>query len=84
MLFCKNTLDIRHFVTSKTSWVIYLMECCPCTNSQSNGKSECNINLRIKTHGNDVWRVDDKYFQNLDHKFNEWTKFLINRKINDT
>ena len=48
----RKTFDSRHFVTCKSSWVIYLKKGCLCTNSQYIGKSEYSMNLRIS------WRVE--------------------------
>ena len=48
----RNMFDIIHLVTCRKSWITYLMECCLCTNSQYNGKSEYSMNLRTNTHRN--------------------------------
>ena len=48
----RNMFDTRLFVTCRNSWITYLMECCLCTNSQYNGKSEYSMNLRTNTHRN--------------------------------
>ena len=42
--FNKNTFLIRHNVTCKSSYVIYLMECCLCKKSQYVGKSGYSVN----------------------------------------
>ena len=47
--FNKNTFLIRHYVTCKSSSVIYLMECSLFEKSQYVGKSEYSLNLRINT-----------------------------------
>ena len=83
--FNKNTFLIRHNVTCKSSCAIYLMECCLCEKSQYVGKSEYNVNLRINTHRNDVWRTDgppcDKHFQMPGHNFNTHAKFTIIEEV---
>ena len=57
------------------------MECSLCEKSQSVGKSEYSLNLRIITYGNDVWRTDDppcdKYFQMPGDNFNVHATFTI-------
>ena len=74
-----KTFDTRYFVTCKSSWVIYLMECFLCTDSQYIGKSEYSIKLRLNAHINDVWRAGglpcDKHLGNSAYKFNEHPKF---------
>ena len=80
--FNKNTFLIRHNVTSKSSFVIYLMECCLCEKSQYVRKSE--YSLRINTHRNDVWRTDgpcDKHFQMPGYNFNAHAKFTITEEV---
>ena len=55
--FNKNTFIIRHNVTCKSCCVVYLMEWCFCKKTQYVRKLKCNLNLRIHTHRNDVWRT---------------------------
>ena len=45
--FNKNNFLIRHYVTCKSSCVIYLMECSLFEKSQYVGKSEYSLNLRM-------------------------------------
>ena len=53
-------------VTSKSSCVIYLMECSLCENPQYVGKSEYGLNLTMNTYRNNFWKRDgptcDKHF----------------------
>ena len=83
--FNKNTVLIRHNVTCKSSWVIYLMECYLCEKSKYFGKSEYSVNLRISTHRNDVWRTYrppcDKHFQMPGHNFNTHAKSTITEQV---
>ena len=62
------------------------MEFCLCEKPQYVGKSEYSLNLKINTHGNDVWRTDgppcDKYFKMPGHNFNVHAKLIsLNRLI---
>ena len=81
----KNTFSIRQNVTCKSICVIYLMECSTCEKSQYVGKSEYSLNLRMNTHGSDVWRTDgplrDKHFQMPGHNFNVHAKFTIIEEV---
>ena len=85
--FNENPFAIRHNVTYKSSWVIYLMECYLCEKSQYVGKSEYCLNLRINTNRNDVWRIDSppchKNFQMPGHSFNNHSKFTIIEQVNN-
>ena len=83
----QKIFDIRHFITHKSSWIIYLIKCCLFTNSWYIGKSEYSMSLRININRNGVWRAAsrswDKHFQNPEHKFKEHAKFTIIEKINN-
>ena len=61
------------------------MECSLCEKSQYVGKSEYSLNLRIKTHRNDIFRKDgppcDKHFQMPGHTFNVHAKFTIIEEV---
>ena len=61
------------------------MECCLRERSQYVGKSECSVNLRIKTYRNDVWRTHgppcNKHFQMPGHNFNTQAKFTIIEEV---
>ena len=61
------------------------MECSPCEQSQSVGKSEYSSNLIMNTQRNDVWRTDgspcDKHLQMPGHKFNVHAKFTIIKEV---
>ena len=61
------------------------MECCLCEKSQYLGKSEYCLNLRIKSHKNDVWITDsppcDKNFKMPGHNFNAHAKFTIIEEV---
>ena len=61
------------------------MECCLCKKSQYVGRSKYSLNLRIKTHKNDVWRTDcppcDKYFQMPGHNFNDHANCIIIEEV---
>ena len=91
----RKAFNIRHFVTSKSSWVIYLMEC---YSQYIPGKSKYIMNLRIDTHrknilraddppSDNIWRADDppsdKNFQNSRHNFNEHAKSTNIEKISN-
>ena len=79
--FNKISFLIRHNATSKSSCIIYLMECSLCEKSQYVGKSEYSLNLRMNTHRNDVWRTNgppcDKHFQMPRYNFNVLAKSTI-------
>ena len=81
----KNTFLITHKVTCKSSGVIYLMECSLSEKSQYVGKSKYSLNLRIKTHRNDVCRKDGppcgKHFQMSGHNYNVHAKFTIIKEV---
>ena len=70
---------------SKSSCLIYLMECFPCKKPQYVSNSEYNLNLRINIHRNDVWRTIgppfDKQFQIPDHNINTHAKFTIIKEV---
>ena len=61
------------------------MECSTCEKSKYVGKSEYSLNLRMNTHGSDVWRTDgplrDKHFQMPGHNFNVHAKFTIIEEV---
>ena len=86
--FNKNTFLIRHYVTCKSSSVIYLMECSLFEKSQYVGKSEYSLNLRINTHRDDVWGTNgspcEKRFQILPHNFSVHAKFTIFEEVDNT
>ena len=77
-------LKIRNKNTCKRSSVIYLMECCFCKKSEYNLEN-LNINFRINTYRNDVWRTGgppcDKHFQMSDHNFNDHVRFTIIEQV---
>ena len=79
--FNKNTFSIKHNVTCKTSYVIYLMECCLREKSKFVGKSKYSLNVSKNTPRNDVWRTDgppcDKDFQMPGHNFNAHANLLL-------
>ena len=65
-----NTFLISHNITSKSSCVIYLIECCLCEKSQYIEKSEYNLNLRIN-------KIDMIFGEQMVHRVTSIFKFQV-------
>ena len=82
-----QSYKVYHQVNSKSSNIVYLMDCYKCR-KQYGGKAQTAFNLRLNNHCEDVLRTDtiraDRHFNCPDHEFNRNAKFTVIEELKNT